>query len=165
MNCILLFLVGGPSQLDTWDMKPDAPEEIRGPFRPIATKVPGMQVSRDLPPAGDDDGQGVAGPLGLSHRGGRPRHRPPDDADRPAVHRRDRASARTAAWSSKYRRARGTTRRRTSLLPKPIGPTGGNLPHGQTAGYLGKTYDPFILNADPNDQGRSRCPICCRRTT
>src|SRR5205085_11701755 len=38
------------------------------------------------------------------------------------------------------------------LLPKPIGPTGGNLPHGHAAGYLGKMYDPFILNADPNDK-------------
>jgi hypothetical protein len=36
------------------------------------------------------------------------------------------------------------------LLPKPIGPTGGNLPHGHAAGYLGKTYDPFLLNSDPN---------------
>ncbi|HEY2910720.1 MAG TPA: DUF1501 domain-containing protein, partial [Gemmataceae bacterium] len=36
------------------------------------------------------------------------------------------------------------------LLPKPIGRTGGNLPHGHSAGYLGKTHDPFILNADPN---------------
>jgi hypothetical protein len=35
------------------------------------------------------------------------------------------------------------------LLPKPIGRTGGNLPHGHTAGYLGKSHDPFILNADP----------------
>src|SRR3984885_6280565 len=49
INCILLFLVGGPSQLDTWDMKPDAPEEIRGPFRPIATRVPGVQVSEIFP--------------------------------------------------------------------------------------------------------------------
>ena len=49
LNCILLFLVGGPSQLDTWDMKPDAPEEVRGPFRPIATKVPGVQVSEIFP--------------------------------------------------------------------------------------------------------------------
>ena len=49
INCILLFLVGGPSQLDTWDMKPDAPEEVRGPFRPIATKVPGIQVSEIFP--------------------------------------------------------------------------------------------------------------------
>src|SRR5262249_58841771 len=39
------------------------------------------------------------------------------------------------------------------LLPKPIGRTGGNLPHGHTAGYLGKPYDPFILNADPNAPG------------
>ena len=37
------------------------------------------------------------------------------------------------------------------LLPRPIGRTGGNLPHGQTAGYLGKQHDPFVLNADPSD--------------
>jgi hypothetical protein len=37
------------------------------------------------------------------------------------------------------------------LLPRPIGRTGGNLPHGHSAGYLGKPYDPFILNADPSD--------------
>jgi hypothetical protein len=36
------------------------------------------------------------------------------------------------------------------LMPHPIGNTGGNLPHGQTAGFLGKTYDPFVLNADPS---------------
>src|SRR5260370_36352357 len=45
MNCIMLFLVGGPSQLDTWDLKPAAPEEIRGPFRPIATEGPGPEIS------------------------------------------------------------------------------------------------------------------------
>ena len=38
------------------------------------------------------------------------------------------------------------------LLPRPIGRTGGNLPHGHTAGYLGKAHDPFILNADPNEK-------------
>ncbi|MBI1927169.1 DUF1501 domain-containing protein, partial [Candidatus Poribacteria bacterium] len=36
------------------------------------------------------------------------------------------------------------------LLPTPMGPTGGNLPHGQNAGYLGKTYDPFLIHADPS---------------
>src|SRR5262245_51376225 len=41
---ILLWLSGGPSHLDTWDPKPDAPSEIRGPFRSIATKVPGIRV-------------------------------------------------------------------------------------------------------------------------
>ncbi len=49
INCILLFLVGGPSQLDTWDLKPAAPDTIRGPFRPIQTNVPGIQISEHFP--------------------------------------------------------------------------------------------------------------------
>src|SRR5205807_2293518 len=47
--CILLFMDGGPSHLDTWDMKPDAPAEVRGPFRPIASSVPGLAVCEHLP--------------------------------------------------------------------------------------------------------------------
>lgn len=48
-SCVFLFLFGGPSQIDLWDMKPDAPIEIRGEFRPIATRVPGIQVCEHLP--------------------------------------------------------------------------------------------------------------------
>src|SRR4051794_37810860 len=48
-SVILLFLSGGPSQLDMWDLKPDAPEEIRGTFRPIDTNVPGTRISEHLP--------------------------------------------------------------------------------------------------------------------
>jgi hypothetical protein len=48
-SCILLLLTGGPSHLDTWDMKPDAPSEIRGPFRPIRTNVPGIEISELVP--------------------------------------------------------------------------------------------------------------------
>src|SRR5689334_16465906 len=48
-SVILLYLNGGPSQLDTWDMKPDAPAEIRGTFQPIATTVPGFWMSEHLP--------------------------------------------------------------------------------------------------------------------
>jgi hypothetical protein len=44
-SCIFLLLCGGPSHLDTWDLKPDAPEGIRGPYRPAATTVPGMRIS------------------------------------------------------------------------------------------------------------------------
>jgi hypothetical protein len=47
--CILIFLNGGPSHLDMWDMKPAAPVEIRGEFRPIATTLPGVQLSEHLP--------------------------------------------------------------------------------------------------------------------
>jgi hypothetical protein len=43
--CIFVLLCGGPSHLDTWDLKPDAPEDIRGPYRPVATAVPGMRIS------------------------------------------------------------------------------------------------------------------------
>ena len=48
-SCIFLWLCGGPSHLDTWDLKPDAPEDIRGPYRPIATRVPGMQICELAP--------------------------------------------------------------------------------------------------------------------
>ena len=47
--CILLYQYGGPSHLDTFDLKPNAPAEIRGEFRPIATSVPGLQVAEHLP--------------------------------------------------------------------------------------------------------------------
>lgn len=48
-SCIVLVLTGGPSHLDTWDMKPDAPSEIRGPFRPIRTNVPGIEIAEIFP--------------------------------------------------------------------------------------------------------------------
>src|SRR6516162_11191632 len=48
-SVILLFLSGGPSHLDMFDLKPEAPEEIRGTFRPIVTRAPGMSISEHLP--------------------------------------------------------------------------------------------------------------------
>src|SRR5688572_25643387 len=47
--CIILFLNGGPSHLDMWDPKPDAPPEVKGEFKPIATSVPGVMWSEHLP--------------------------------------------------------------------------------------------------------------------
>ncbi len=44
-SCIFVLLCGGPSHVDTWDMKPEAPTSIRGPYQPIATKVPGMRIN------------------------------------------------------------------------------------------------------------------------
>src|SRR3954451_21342128 len=44
-SCIFILLCGGPSHLDTWDLKPGAPDEIRGPYKPIASAVPGMRIS------------------------------------------------------------------------------------------------------------------------
>ena len=48
-SCLVIFLFGGPSQLDMWDMKPEAPDGIRGEFAPIGTNVAGIQVSEHLP--------------------------------------------------------------------------------------------------------------------
>src|SRR5262245_35980520 len=49
VHCILLWMQGGPSHLDTFDPKPDAPAEIRGEFGTIPTTLPGVRVSEHLP--------------------------------------------------------------------------------------------------------------------
>src|SRR5262245_46444408 len=48
-SVIMVYLSGGPSHIDTYDLKPNAPVEFRGEFSPIATKVPGLQVCELLP--------------------------------------------------------------------------------------------------------------------
>lgn len=48
-SCILVYLFGGPSQIDTFDLKPDAPAHFRGEFRPIATTTPGTSICEHLP--------------------------------------------------------------------------------------------------------------------
>src|SRR5208337_2418466 len=47
--CILLYMAGGPSHIDTFDPKPDAPENVRGDFKPIQTAVEGIQISEHFP--------------------------------------------------------------------------------------------------------------------
>ncbi len=150
VNCILLFLVGGPSQVDTWDMKPDAPPEVRGPFRPIDTNVPGIQISELFPrlatlmdkvslirtvyhnaTAVHDTGHQMM-QTGRLFTGG---------IEHPHM----------GCVLTHQKGARGDAPSHV-LIPRPIGNTGGNMPHGQNAGYLGKMYDPFVLNANPNDK-------------
>ncbi|MEJ7593829.1 MAG: DUF1501 domain-containing protein [Planctomycetaceae bacterium] len=48
-SVIQIWLSGGPSQIDMWDMKPDMPTEIRGPFKPVSTSVPGIQICEHMP--------------------------------------------------------------------------------------------------------------------
>jgi hypothetical protein len=151
MNCILLFLVGGPSQVDTWDPKPDSPAEIRGPFRPIATKVPGINITEVFPRLAALMDQ-VALVRSVYHTAA-------------AVHDTGHQMMQTGRlftggiehphYGAVVARQRGPRADLPPhvLLPRPIGPTGGNLPHGQSAGYLGKTFDPFLLDADPNERG------------
>ena len=51
-SVLLIYLDGGPSHIDLFDLKPDAPAEIRGPYRPIATSVPGLTIGELLPRVG-----------------------------------------------------------------------------------------------------------------
>jgi hypothetical protein len=150
VNCVMLFLLGAPSQLDTWDMKPEAPAEVRGPFKPIRTNVPGMQISEIFPrmakhadkfsivrsvyhtaAAVHDTGHQMM-QTGRLFTGG---------IEHPHV----------GAVLSYLKGSRGDVPSHV-LMPRPMGPTGGNMPHGQTAGYLGRPHDPFVLNADPSDK-------------
>ncbi|MEZ5402930.1 MAG: DUF1501 domain-containing protein [Bryobacteraceae bacterium] len=148
-NCILLMLVGGPSQLDTWDMKPDAPVEIRGPFKPIKTNVSGIEISENFPRmAKHADKYAIV--RSVYHTAA-------------AVHDTGHQMMQTGRLFQggvehphfgcvlgKLKGPKGDVPPHV-LLPRPIGNTGGNMPHGQSAGYLGKSYDPFVLNADPAD--------------
>ena len=51
---IMVYLAGGPSHIDMYDLKPEAPAEYRGPFKPIQTNVPGMNISEAHAAAGED---------------------------------------------------------------------------------------------------------------
>src|SRR5436305_11449421 len=48
-SVILIFNVGAPSHIDLWDPKPGAPDDVRGPYKPIRTTVPGIEISELLP--------------------------------------------------------------------------------------------------------------------
>src|SRR5262245_33279346 len=148
VSCIMLFLVGGPSHIDTWDPKPDAPAEIRGPFKTIATNAPGMRITEIFPRmATHADKFSLI--RSVYHTA-------------TAVHDTGHQMMQTgrlfaggiehphAGCVLGYLRGRKGDVPAHVLLPRPIGRTGGNMPHGQTAGYLGKAHDPFVLNADPS---------------
>ena len=148
INCIMLFLVGGPSHIDTWDPKPKAPAEVRGPFNPAATSVPGMQITEIFPQmAKHADKFSLV--RSVYHTA-------------TAVHDTGHQMMQTgrlftggvehphAGCVLGYLKGQRGEVPAHVLMPKPIGRTGGNMPHGQSAGYLGKQYDPFVLNADPN---------------
>jgi uncharacterized protein (DUF1501 family) len=147
VNCIMLFLVGGPSHIDTWDPKPDAPPEVRGPFQAVQTNVPGIRIAETFPRMAQ-----IADKFSLIRS---------VYHTATAVHDTGHQMMQTGRLFTGgiehphvgcvlgyVKGQRGEVPAHV-LLPRPIGRTGGNLPHGHTAGYLGRQYDPFILNADP----------------
>ncbi len=147
-SVILIFNLGAPSQLDTFDMKPDAPVEIRGPFKSIKTNVPGIDICEIFPKhAQHADKFSLV--RSCYHTAA-------------AVHDTGHQMMQTgrlftggintphAGCALSFLRGRRGDLPANVILPEPMGPTGGNLPHGQDAGFLGKAHDPFSLMADPS---------------
>jgi hypothetical protein len=151
--CILLFMWGGPAQQDTWDMKPDAPAEYRGEFRPIATNVSGIQVCEHLPRLARHADK-LALIRSMTH----------GDVDHTtATHflltGRDlptRGKPRAEDWPSygavlaRLGRGHGPLPPFVSMMPKvPNGaPRFVEESHGQGAGWLGNLYEPLRIDAD-----------------
>jgi hypothetical protein len=147
-SVIMIFNLGAPSQLDTFDPKPEAPEEIRGPFKAISTASSDIQITEILPQHAR-----LADKFSLVrscfHTAA-------------AVHDTGHQMMQTgrlftggvntphAGCALSYLRGRKSDLPANVVLPEPMGRTGGNLPHGQDAGFLGKAHDPFALMADPS---------------
>lgn len=155
---ILVFLTGGPSHLDTFDLKPEAPAEVRGDFKPISTNVPGIQISEHLPGfAKRMDRLAIVRSMTHKTEGHLPathwiltgRNIPGIPADSGA----DKIRSRTD-WPS-YGAALSYFRPRTDGMPSVVNlPTylqeGALLWPGQYAGCMGPKYDPWQITDDPN---------------
>jgi hypothetical protein len=156
-SVIVVFLTGAASHHDTFDMKPDAPAEIRGQFKPISTSVPGLQVCEHLPLLASRMNR-CALVRSLAHR---------EDNHLLATHQ---VLTGTAIPGGKFDQiasrndwpcyAAGTDHAR----PRTDGiPTGVTLPTflmegpliwpGQHAGFLGAKHDPWHVKEDPNRPG------------
>jgi uncharacterized protein DUF1501 len=143
INCILLFLVGGPSHLDTFDLKPHAPDHIRGPFRPIQTNVPGMQIGEHFPLMAR-----MAEKYALIrsvHHYSAPIHETGHQLMQTG--RLFRAGQEYPHYGAVVSHLRGP---RNSLppfvvLPQPIGNTGVSISHGQSSGLLGPRHEAVVL--------------------
>jgi uncharacterized protein (DUF1501 family) len=146
INCILLFLVGGPSQLDTWDLKPDAPDTIRGPFRPIATNVPGIHIGEHFPRMAQQ-AQRFAIVRSVHHEEA-PIHETGQQLMQTGhLFRGGQEYPHYGAVLSQQRGRRVEGMPPFVVLP-PLGHTGVSVSHGQGAGTLGSLYEPFALHAD-----------------
>jgi uncharacterized protein (DUF1501 family) len=156
-SVIIVWCTGAPSHLDTFDPKPDAPAEIRGEFRPIATRVPGLWISEHLPRlAARADQYAVV--RSLSHR---------ENNHLVATHHVLTGYPQPGAFFDKvasrddWPNYAGTL---DHLRPRHDGlPSGVNLPTflmegpltwpGQHAGFLGPRHDPWQITRDPNQPG------------
>jgi hypothetical protein len=154
-SCILLFYYGGPSHLDTWDMKPGAPREVRGEFRPMATRIPGTHVCEHLPRCAR-----VMDRLAVI----RSMHHPMRNHNSAAVEALCgwtplKGDLELLADDPNSFPCYGSALSALKPGPRDV-PNHVALPHvmrnvvelpGQNAGFLGAAHNPFQLTHDPND--------------
>jgi hypothetical protein len=146
-NCITIFLVGSPGHLDTWDMKPDAPAEVRGKFKPIATDVPGVRICEHFPLMARMMKK-VALIRSLHHKTGATHENGQRWMMTGHEFNADSMKPHSGSVISRVFGSRGDLPANV-ILPGPIGNTGAGPLHGQTAAHLGSAHEPFFLNADP----------------
>lgn len=144
INCILLWMQGGPSHIDTFDPKPDAPAEIRGEFQTIPTRIPGCRIVEHFPLLARqfDKLSLIRGhdPLNGSHGAA--------DAIMMSGHRFNPAIAHPC-FGSVIARERGY---RDGMFPfVQLGRNVDRRFHGGIAGYLGDEFNPFEVAEDPNN--------------
>ncbi|MBX7165237.1 MAG: DUF1501 domain-containing protein [Pirellulales bacterium] len=153
-SCILLFMWGGPAHQDTWDLKPDAPAEIRGEFRPIATRVPGIQICEHFPRLAERTDR-LAIVRSMTHGDvdhttatsylltGQPPN-PTSDLRKDWPH--------LGAVLAQQGRGTGPLPPFVQMRPKLENdvPRFVEQSHGQSAGWLGPTFDPMTIDADPS---------------
>jgi hypothetical protein len=154
-RCIVIFLNGGPSHLDMWDMKPDAPSEIRGEFKPISSSLPGVPVCELLPRLSK-----------IMHRTTliRSMHHSVNNAHAAAVYTaltgHDRGELGGGARPTDHPSPGAVLAKlqpeATSSIPYVALPyktqegAGGPLQPGFLAGFIGADYGPFWVTDDPN---------------
>ena len=147
---IFVFLQGGLSTIDTFDMKPDAPDSIRGPFQPIKTKAPGIQVCEHLPKiAGVMDKFSLIRSFTHSNAG----HGPADHYMFTGYH--PNAAFNGGLKPNNQHPSMG------SVIAHKLGPRGSIPPYvclprmhpSGSSAYLGPSAVPFVIEADPNAPG------------
>lgn len=154
-SVIFLFQWGGPSQLDTFDMKPDAPDTVRSPYRPIATSAPGIQICELMPEMSKwmdrvslirtmthkMKNHASAGYYALSG------HEPPSDDQR----LRDSLDL-YPAYGSVVDHLMPNTNGMPTFVAYPHVMRDGSVVPAQHASFLGKQHDPLFFLEDPNAQ-------------
>jgi hypothetical protein len=154
-QAIFLFLMGGPTQNDTFDMKPDRPAEVRGPFMPIATAVPGLQICEHLPRLAK-----LANTYSVLRSVNARGY--PEAGDHFGGHSWKTGNPRALRGTPKYPMYGSVVSR---LCPAPrdlpafvsIGAIDTHAP-GLKENYLGPAYDPLSINVDVN-KGREPDPL------